>query len=348
MNKYIFALLFTISFQALAQSGSQFEVDASWPKPLPEGWINGQLGGTCVDSHDHIAVVDRRNLTEEEGDKAQAAPPILVFDIEGSLINSFGDPDVVPASIHGCVFDTDNNLYVAGNADAVIQKYSHSGELLMQIGTSSAFDSSDGSLTGDPLNSSTEKLFRPSDMAVDPENGDIYISDGYGNKRIVVFDMEGNYLRQWGRQATNEEMLAGAEGAFALVVHCITLSNEGLVYVCDRQGDRIQVFNKQGEFIRNIWVRTGSDTLPDVRGTVWSLDFSVDPEQKHLYVMNGGNEQVHVLDHVTGEILESFGRPGHYAGNFTHGHTIAVDSQGNIYVAETDYGRRVQRFKPVD
>jgi DNA-binding beta-propeller fold protein YncE len=119
------------------------------------------------------------------------------------------------------------------------------------------------------------------------------------------------------------------------------------VYISDRQGDRVQVFDKQGDFIRNIWIRTGTSTLPDPRGTAWWVDFSPDPEQKYMYVMNGRNEQVHILDHASGEILSSFGRPGHQLGCFTHGHSLAVDSEGSIYVAETNEGRRVQKFRVV-
>lgn len=332
----------------MAQSAPIYEVDPSWPKPLPEGWISGQLGGSCVDSHDHIAVVDRRNITEEEMQTSRATPPILLFDIDGNLVDSFGDPEVVPGSIHGCTFDAENNIYVAGNADGIIQKYSHEGELLLQIGTRGAFDTSDGTYTGQAQNSSEVQLYRPAGMAIDPGNGDIYVADGYGNRRIAVFDNEGNYLRQWGRQASVEEIRAGEGGAFAQVVHCVSISNQGLIYVCDRMGDRIQVFRKQGDFVRNIWVRTGTAELPDTRGTAWWMDFSPDPRQQYLYVMNGRNEQVHVLDHESGEILSSFGRPGHQIGNFTHGHTVSADSQGNLYVAETSTGRRIQRFKRVD
>lgn len=348
MIKLIASLVLVFSVQAIAQSTPIYEVDASWPKPLPEGWINGQLGGSCIDSHDHIAVVDRRNITEEEMDTMRATPPILFFDIDGNLSDSFGDPDVVPASIHGCAFDAENNIYVAGNADGIIQKYSHEGELLLQIGTRGAFDTSDGTYTGAAQNSSKVQLYRPAGMAVDPDNGDIYIADGYGNRRVVVFDKEGNYLRQWGRQATVAETRAGEGGAFAQVVHCVVMSNEGLVYVCDRMGDRIQVFSKEGDFVRNIWVRTGTADLPDTRGTAWSIEFSADPRQQYLYVVDGRNEQVHVLDHQSGEILSTFGRPGHYAGNFNHGHTVSVDSQGGVYIAETGTGRRIQRFIRAD
>lgn len=129
-------------------------------------------------------------------------------------------------------------------------------------------------------------------------------------------------------------------------MHCVLIGNDGLVYVCDRQGDRVQVFDKMGNFQRNIWIRTGTPTLPDARGTAWWAAFSRDPQQKYMYVMNGRNETVHILEHESGKILASFGRPGHQLGSFIHGHTLAVDSHGNIYVAETDWRRRVQRFTP--
>jgi len=337
---YLFPLL-------LAAGGApRFEVDASWPKPLPEGWVTGQLGGVCADAHDHIVVVNRRNITAEEAETSQQAPPIIMFDAKGNVVASWGDPNVVPNSIHGCEFDPDNNVWVGGNEDGILQKYSHDGKLLAQIGTRGLFDSSDGTGKGKPNNSSHERLFNPAGIAIDPGNGDIYVADGYGNRRVVVFDKSGKYLRQWGRQASDEEARAGTGGAFAKIVHCVALGKDGLVYVCDRQGDRIQVFDKAGKFQRNIWIKTGTPTLPDPRGTAWWVAFSRDPQQKYMYVMNGRNEQVHILDHASGQILGSFGRPGHQVGNFIHGHTMAVDSKGNIYIAETDWGRRVQRFTP--
>ncbi len=324
-----------------------YVLDASWPKPLPEKWITGQLGGVCVDAHDHVVVVNRRDITDEEAETGEQAPPILMFDRAGSLVASFGDPRTVPESIHGCTFDAGNNLWVAGNDDAFIQKYSHEGKLLLQIGTHGKFDSSDGTAKGAFRNGSHDGFYFPAGIAIDPASGDIYVADGYGNKRVAVFDRDGRFLRQWGRQATPAESTAGEPGAFANVVHCVAISRAGLVYVCDRQGDRVQVFDKMGTFVRNIWIRTGTATLPDPRGTAWWVEFSRDPGQRFLYVMNGRNEAIHVLDHATGRILSTFGRPGHQAGSFTHGHTIAIDSAGNVYVAETNWGRRIQRFKPL-
>jgi len=330
----------------IAQSAPHFEVDPSWPKPLPDSWITGQIGGVCTDSHDHIVVVNRRDITKEEAETAEQAPPIIMFDLAGKVIGSWGDPKVVPNSIHGCSFDSDNNVWVGGNDDGILQKYSHDGKLLTQIGTRGVFDTSDGTSKGKFQNSSPKGFFNPAGMAIDRANGDIYVADGYGNRRVAVFDKTGKFLRQWGRQATDEETRNGVAGAFSKVVHCIALGNDGLVYVCDRQGDRIQVFDKMGKFQRNIWIKTGTPDLPDPRGTAWWVSFSPDAQQKYMYVVNGRNEQIHILDHASGQVLASFGRPGHQLGNFIHGHTMAVDSRGNIYVAETDWGRRVQRFTP--
>ena len=330
---------------ALATHADQtFKVDPTWPQPLPEGWINGQVGGVCVDSHDHIVIVDRRNITEEEMETNVPVPTLVMFDMEGNVVNSWGDPDLVPQAVHGCSFDTEDNVWIGGNQDAIVQKYSHEGELLMQIGTKGLFDTEDGTRETDLKNSSRELLHRPSGAVVDPETGNVFISDGYGNKRVVVFDAEGNYIRQWGRQATEEEMQDGTPSTFTAVVHCIAMSNEGLIYVCDRQGNRVQVFDQMGNHVRDIWVTVEEYNS---RGTAWWVAFSPDEEQQYLYVMNGGKEELHVMDHASGETLSTFGRPGHMPGNFTHGHTIATDSQGNIYVAETNIGRRVQRFNLV-
>lgn len=292
-----------------AQSTPEFKVDPAWPKPLPEAWITGQLGGVCTDSHDHIVVVNRRDITAEEAETSQQAPPIIMFDLAGNVIASWGDPNVVPHSIHGCSFDAENHVWVGGNDDGIIQKYSHEGRLLAQIGTRGLFDSSDGTSKGKSQNGSHESFFNPAGIAIDPSNGDLYVADGYGNRRVVVFDKDGKFLRQWGRQASDDETQAGIGGVFSRVVHCVLIGNDGLVYVCDRQGDRIQVFDKMGNFQRNIWIRTGTPTLPDARGTAWWAAFSRDPQQKYMYVMNGRNETVHILEYESGKILASFGRP---------------------------------------
>ncbi len=333
---------------ALAQTAPKFAIDATWPKDLPKDWITGRLGGVCTAEQDHIYVVNRRDITDEEKETSTSAPSIIKFDTEGNVVGSWGDQTTVPGSIHGCFVDSDKNVYVAGNSDAIVQKYAPDGKLLLQIGTRGKFDSVDGTRRGAGNNSAKDQLHMPSGIVVDPGNGDIYISDGYGNRRVVVFDKAGKFLRQWGRQATDEETQKAVPGVFAQVVHCIAMSNAGLIYACDRQGNRVQVFQKDGTFVRNIPIPNTSGKLPDKRGTAWWVAFSPDREQKFLYMMNGGTEQVHILDHASGKILSSFGRPGHQIGNFTHGHTIAVDSKGSVYVAETDWGRRIQKFKIVE
>jgi DNA-binding beta-propeller fold protein YncE len=351
MMRHFFPVLCALSFAAAAhaQTPPKFEVDATWPKPLPEGWITGQLGGICVDARDNVIVVNRRDITAEEAETSVNAPPIIIFNPAGEVIGAFGDPNVVPKSIHGCFVDAANNIWVGGNSDAIVQKYSRDGKLLLQIGTKAVFDTADGQAKGPGLNASHERLYWPSAIAVDPGTGEIFISDGYGNRRVAVFDRDGKFLRQWGRQGSKEEAETGTPAVFSQIVHCLTFSNAGLVYVCDRQGDRIQVFDKAGAFKRNIWITpAGPVPLPDKRGSAWWVGFSPDREQKFMYVMNGGKERVEILDHASGKILGSFGRPGHQAGNFTHGHTLAVDSKGNIYVAETDWGRRVQKFRLVE
>ncbi len=341
MRQATIFVMFAAAACLTARAEPSFEVDSSWPRPLPERWINGQIGGVCVDSHDHIVIVDRRNITEEEAETNVPAPTFVMFDLEGNVVDSWGDSDVVPAGVHGCSFDADDNVWIAGNQDAVVQKYSHDGEMLLQIGTRGLFDTDDGTIDGALTNESRERLHRPSGAVVDPETGEVFIADGYGNKRIVVFDADGQYLRQWGHLANAGEREARTPGTFTEVVHCIEMSRDGLVHVCDRQGDRVQVFDRMGEHVRDIHIPT---ERPNARGTAWWVAFSPDDAQQYLYVMNGGQERVHVIDRESGETLSTFGRPGHYIGNFTHGHTIATDSAGNLYVAETNFGRRVQRF----
>jgi len=156
VSKWSFVgVLLGFTLAVSAQNAPKFAVDPSWPKPLPAGWIVGQLGGVCVDSHDHVAVVNRRNITKEEEETSQQAPPILMFDAAGTLVNSFGDPNVVPSSIHGCTFDRENNVYVGGNTDGIVQKYSHDGKLLLQIGTRGLVDSTDGTQKGKPYRTGT-------------------------------------------------------------------------------------------------------------------------------------------------------------------------------------------------
>jgi len=346
------AVVFFCFFEPAHADGNppRFEIDPYWPKPLPEGWITGQLGGVCVDSHDHVIVVNRRDITEEEKETSLQAPPIIMFDAAGGVVLSMGDPGAVPNSIHGCFADHENNIWVGGNGDGIIQKYSHDGKLLLQIGKRGVFDSSDGTGKGKALNANPAQFFNPASIAVDSGNGDIYVADGYGNRRVAVFDRSGRFLRQWGRQATKEESENGVGSVFAQVVHCVTISNAGLVYVCDRQGDRVQVFDKMGNFKRNIRIqsktahRTNSENAV---GTAGSIGFSPDPAQKYMYVANGSDNVIHILDRATGKVLAKFGRPGNQPGDLTDPHSIAVNSKGDIIVGEVPYGGKLQMWRAV-
>ncbi|MGH6771611.1 MAG: hypothetical protein ACRECO_21635 [Xanthobacteraceae bacterium] len=314
---------------ATANDVPKFEVDAKWPKDLPGTWITGRLGGVCMDAKgDNVYVVNRQDITREEKETSTPAPAIIKFNPAGDVVASWGNPKTVPGSIHGCFVDLAGNIFVAGNADAMIQKYGPDAKLLLQIGQRGKFDSIDGTRKGRGNNTARDQLHMPAGMVVDPDNGDIFVADGYGNRRIVVFDKDGKFLRQWGRQATPEETQKAVPGVFAQVVHCIAMSNAGLIYVCDRQGNRVQVYRKDGTFVRNILVRHDAGKVPDRRGAAWWVAFSPDKAQRFIYVMDGGAEQVHILDHASGKPLSRFGRPGHQIGNFTHGHTIAVDSEG--------------------
>jgi DNA-binding beta-propeller fold protein YncE len=343
----------------------KYEVDPTWPKPLPDRWVTGSVGGVCVDAQDHVFILSRRNLTDNEMDTANQAPPVIEFDLAGNVVNSWGDPDVLGRGMHGCLFDHENNVWLAFNQDGMVQKYTHDGKLLLQIGKKGVYDSTDGTNDGVPLNSSQPRFFRPSGIAVDPSNGDVYVSDGEEpgvNHRVAVLDRNGRFLRQWGLQRTKAEAEAGEGDAFMQAPHCVAMGNDGLLYVCDRRGDRVQVFDKMGNFQRNILIPyeqrsryepvynpesiefTGPEGWSRSWGTDVAVGFSRDLAQKFMYVLNEDDEQVEIIDHASGQILSTFSRVGHQAGELAHAHFLAVDSGGNIYVAETE-GERVQKFK---
>jgi DNA-binding beta-propeller fold protein YncE len=344
-------------------SPPQFEVDPSWPKPLPDLWVTGAVGGVCTDAQDHVFILNRGGLTENELDSGRQAPAVIEFDTAGNVVNSWGNRDILPEALHGCFVDRENNIWLSGSGGGVVQKYTHDGgKLLLQIGTSGMVDSSNGTVGGLALNSSHAGFFRPSAVAVDPGNGDVYVADGEepgSNHRVAVFDRNGHFLRQWLLQSA----ISGADAADGSdtsmqVPHCVTLGNDGLVYVCDRRGDGVQVFDKMGKFQKSIAIpyephgryRPGPGHVPRAWGTAVWIGFSPDREQSLMYVVNEDDERVDVLDRAGGKVLASFGRAGHQVGEFTFAHTLAVDSKGNIYVAELggeEAGNRVQKFTKV-
>ena len=331
----------------------QMELDPYWPKHLPNKWIFGQLGAVCVDANDHIFVMSRGDLWTKEEFIVVPAPPVIEFDPEGDVVNSWGDRAVLPDELHGCSFDNKGNFWTAGSGDGIIQEYTHDGKLLLQVGTRGKFDSADGTDTrkgNHPkfLNSSHNGFASPTDVAVDPTNGDFYVSDGYGNKRVAVFDKNGQFLRQWGRQGTTAEVDAGVGGIFVNIVHCVNIGNDGLVYVCDRNGDRIEVFDKMGNYKRSIKVSSsvGGPHYKGPGGTCW-ISFSQDQAQKLMYISDCSNDEIHIADRVSGVTLANIGHPGQAAGDISSPHSIAIDSKGNLYVAGSLNDRRLQKFKVV-
>lgn len=355
----------------------RFVVDPFYPKPLPDNWVTGEVGGTCIDSRDHLFIVTRGfqtgGLASPEGvggaPKSIASPPVIEFDREGEVVNAWGDPSLVatgpnagrnavlPNGIHGCFVDYQNNVWIGGNSnDGVVQKYSHDGKtLLLQIGTKFVCDRPDLAGGSGPCanvnqtGNSHTLLNLPADIAVDPnpdpatgQRGSVYIADGYGNHRVAVFDSNGNFLRQMGSVGTGPGQFTAGDGGHP---HCVVLGGDGLVYACDRGQDRINVYKRDGTFVRDIPVVPGTGT-PGIgtAGSAWDVDFSPDRRQKFMYVSDGGNEIIWIFDRALSAILAGFGRPGHMAGDFTFLHMMAIDSKGNLYAGETIGGRRVQKF----
>jgi L-ascorbate metabolism protein UlaG (beta-lactamase superfamily) len=324
----------------------RYQLDSNWPKlPLGQRWLTGGLGGICIGSKDEVFLLNRQNVVEEDLDAALLAPPIVQLDAEGNTVKGWGDAGLIGGRLHDCHANADGSLWLVPAATGHIQKWSANEELLMQIGEASVFDSSDGSRGGQPLNSNKAQFFLPSAVDVDESTGEIFVTDGElpgGNSRIAVFDASGHFLRQWALQRDGDDQRIE-------LPHCIRVSNDGLVYVCDRRADRIQVFDRKGNLQRNIalpftTLTDANGRISGTRGNAVVLAFSPDPQQEYLYVLNQNTVAVEVLARSSGDWLTRFGEgPGRYPGQFELPHGIAVDSKGNVYVAEQE-GRRVQRF----
>jgi hypothetical protein len=336
----------------------EFRVDPFWPKPLPNQWIFGQIGGIAIDRHDHVWVYQRpRTLTDDERGAAvdpptskccKPAPPVMEFDAQGNLVQAWGGEGAGfawPRSEHGIFVDANDHVWIAGNDkenDAQVLEFTREGKFVKQIGEARHTEGSN----------STRYLGRPALAIVDEAAHELYVADGYGNKRIVVFDARtGEYRRHWGAyggtpdDADPGKYDPGAPLAkqFRNPVHCVRISHDGLVYVCDRVNDRLQVFRKDGSFVAEYVLDPNTRFV----GSVWDIGFSTDPEQKYLFVADGTNNQVHILLRENGKEVGAFGRQGRNAGEFHWLHTMAIDSRGNIFTGDVDTGKRVQRFERI-
>jgi len=331
-----------------------FEVDPLWPKPLPNGWLMGMTIGVGVDAEDHVWIVHRPDtLSANETAAGQdpkvascclAAPPVLQFDSDGNLISSWGGPGEGydwPSSNHGITIDHKGIVWIGGNGpgDGHVLKFTQDGTFVAQYGK-----------PGQPVDSNATTYFgRVAKIFVDPEMNEAYLADGYINKRVAVIDADtGAFKRYWGAYGKRPDDTsigpydpdAPPAQQFRSPVHCAELSADGLLYVCDRPNDRIQVFQRDGTFVREVFI--AKRTLGD--GSTWDIAFSKDPEQKYLFLADGKNEKIYVLLRETLEILTMFGDGGRQPGQFFAVHSIATDSKGNIYTTETYEGRRLQKF----
>ena len=330
-----------------------FEVDPFWPQPLPNKWILGSTIGVAVDPRDHVYIVHRNddnNFARQEigidNDIAScctAASPILEFDIDGKLLNAWGGPGegyTWPASNHGIEIAPDGNVWIGGNGggDSHVLVFTRDGEFIRQIG-----------LPGESADSnSTEHFSQVAEIAIDADANEAYIADGYGNKRVAVLDVAtGAFKRYWGAYGNrpSDDRVVYTPGEplpqqFAGPVHCAEPSNDGLIYVCDRGADRIQVFRPDGTFVKE--AQLAPQTVG--AGATWDIAFSKDDDQEFIYVADGSNMVVHIVDRDSLELMYDIGEGGRQPGLFYGTHSIVSDSAGNFYTTETYEGKRVQKF----
>jgi DNA-binding beta-propeller fold protein YncE len=357
------ALMAVAQTQALAPA---YQVDPTWPRPLPNRWLVGSVVGVAVDSRDHVWVVHRPGTLQPNETRSiwRAAPPVLEFDADGNLVSSWGGPGAGyewPDLEHGIYVDTDDNVWLGGGGekDAQVLKFTRQGKFVLQIGRK-------GRGTG---SNDTQNLGGAANVTIDRAANELYVADGYVNHRVIVFDATtGAYKRHWGAYGkrpddeyftrAGERLPSPFSGVVQhenapsnydpdgppppqfRIVHVVRIANDGLVYVCDRTNDRIQVFRKDGTFVKEGFV--AKRTLGS--GSVWDIGFSTDPEQKYLLVPDGTNQQIWVLLRETLEVVSAFGGAGRWAGQFYGAHNLAVDSKGNLFITETYEGKRVQKF----
>ena len=341
--------------QAQGKQAPMFEVDPFWPKPLPNHWILGSTIGIGVDSRDHIYIIHRRDTFNERTEIGAAtdpvkadccipAPNVLEFDPDGNLVNHWGGPGdgyTWPASNHGITIDHKDNVWIGGNgnSDSHILKFSRDGKFLAEYGVPGS----------DTDSHSPTNFGSVAEISIDPEANEAYVADGYRNRRVAVLDADsGEMKRYWGAYGNEPDdtdpgpFVPGGEPSqqFRTPVHCAQPSHDGLVYVCDRVNNRLQVFKTDGTFVREIFVKPNS--LGD--GSVWDISFSPDPEQTFIYMADGTNRKIFIIERESLEILTNFGDGGRNPGQFFAVHGLVTDSKGNIYTTETYEGKRVQKF----
>ena len=331
-----------------------YKFDSGWPKPLPNNWVVGTVTGMSVDQEDHIWVLDRPGNTPAG---KSAAPAVLEFDIDGNLLRSWGTEasapsGVWPRQVHTIFVDRTHNVWLAGAAPGdTLLKFTLDGKFLSEFGHRGPIVDRQGMIQD---NQSKILLLGVSSAALDEDANEIFIADGYLNRRVIVFDTKtGEFKRGWGAygkaisEISNDPQpdhdpyeLHAAD--FKSPVHCVRISKDELVYVCDRAGDRIQVFTKQGKFLKEFHVANA--TMGG--GSAGSVDFSSDLAQKYIFIADLVNATVWQLDRQSGEILGHVSHKGTNPGELIAPHVAAMDSKGGVYVGEIGRGSRVQKFVP--
>ncbi len=337
-----------------------FTLEPFWPQPLPNHWLLGSIVGLAVDAKDHVWVLQRPSTlldneleataTPPTAECCRPAPPIIEFDQAGKVVQAWGGPGTGfdwPSPERGGLqgehflyVDPQDHVWMGSEGPSASQllKFTREGRFVLQIG---------GRLQKKGSHD-VEHLGGPSGVAMDPHAREVYVADGSQNRRVIVFDATtGAFKRQWGAYGNRPD-----DGPLPRydpdkpplqqfnTVHCVRLSRDGLVYVCDRSNDRIQVFRTDGTFVKEVLIAPRT-----LRGSVMDLAFSTDAAQTFMYVADGRNSRIWIVRRADLAIVGSFGQPGHQAGGFTLAHSVAVDSKGNLYVGENLEGKRVQKFR---
>jgi hypothetical protein len=351
----------------------RFEVDPLWPKPLPNHWILGSTVGVWVDSDDHVWIVhtgaasldnNEKGLALKNSECCTAAPPVLEFDQAGNLLRHWGGPVAGapyewPDRNHGIFIDYKGNVWIGGNGgpDSHILKFTKDGKFLLQIGKMNArrkagagAGNQEGQVAGFVGGSNDEVSFgRVAKIFVDQKENEAYIADGYLNKRVAVLDADTGKMKRWWGAYGNKpddtplppyDPSAKPAQQFYNPVHCADMSSDRFIYVCDRVGDRLQVFTPDGKFVKEAFF----DTYTKGSGAVWDIAFSKDAQQKFIFMADGSNDRVRIVDRQSLKELTTFGDGGRQPGQFYGVHSIAIDSKGNLYTTETWEGKRLQRF----
>lgn len=333
------------------ESWPSYTVDPYWPKPLPNHWLVGAVAGIAVDSRDHIWITHRPSTLQPNETRSiwKAAPPVLEFDQDGTLLQAWGGPGTGyewPQLEHGIYVDAQDHVWLGGGGekDAQVLKFTRDGKFLMQIGHA-------GKNTG---SGDTGNVGGPAGLFLYKKANELFVADGYFNHRVVVFDAgTGKFKRAWGAYGKKPDdtykfppraqLIAGdPPPQFNNPVHAVLVSNDDLVYVADRTNNRLQIFKVDGTFVKEVFV--ARNTLQQ-EGTVHNFAFSPDREQRFLYVLDGSNKAIRVYNRQSMQIVENIGgHAGHNAREFFHAHSFASDSKGNLFIGEVNDGQRYYRY----